>query len=188
MKKSGLAGRKRYIGGSLVCILALLLAAAIGGIPVFVHPQIDPVRPADAVIVLGGPGYSRYGLGFQLATAGFAPTLVISNPNGARDVHMTKRCEATDERFRLICFVPDPATTRGEAVELARLAKQYGWKTVIVVTSRPHISRARLILEQCFHEELIMVAFQSNPSLLRWAFEYFYQGTGYIKAALESSC
>ena len=60
--------------------------------------------------------------------------------------------------FELYCFAPDPPTTKGEGRELRRLASQHRWRTVIVVTLRPHISRARFILEKCFDGELVMVA------------------------------
>ena len=75
----------------------------------------------------------------------------------------------------LYCFVPDPPTTKGEGRELRRLAARDGWRTVIVVTFRPHISRARFILERCFDGDLIMVASPGRISLPRWASEYVYQ-------------
>ena len=89
---------------------------------------------------------------------------------------------------KLQCFVPDPGTTKGEARELRRLANQYGWRTVIVVTFRPHISRARFILEQCFDGELIMVASPAHIPLTRWSFEYAYQTAGYLRAVLQPGC
>ena len=66
-------------------------------------------------------------------------------------------CATRHPGLDLHCFVPDPPTTKGEGRELRRLAAQYGWRTVIVVTFRPHISRARFILEQCFDGDLVMV-------------------------------
>jgi hypothetical protein len=68
------------------------------------------------------------------------------------------------------------------------LAKQYGWRAVIVVTFRPHISRARFILERCFDGDLVMVANPEHISIPRWAFENVYQTTGYLWAALQSDC
>jgi uncharacterized SAM-binding protein YcdF (DUF218 family) len=71
---------------------------------------------------------------------------------------------------------------------LHRLASQYGWRTVIVVTFRPHISRARYILEHCFDGDLIMVESPSDLSVPRWAFEYAYQTAGYVRAVLQPGC
>jgi uncharacterized SAM-binding protein YcdF (DUF218 family) len=88
----------------------------------------------------------------------------------------------------LHCFSPDPFTTKGEGRELRRLAAQYGWTTVIVVTSVPHISRARYILEQCFDGDLIMAASPAELSFPDWAFQYLYQTAGYVRAVLQPGC
>jgi uncharacterized SAM-binding protein YcdF (DUF218 family) len=172
-----------------VSVCLLLAAAVIGGLPVYVRPQVDPLRHADAILVLGGYGYDRYGLGLQLGNEGWAPTVVVSNPNGTNDPWLDKLCSTPQQlRFELHCFDPDPETTKGEARELRRLATARGWRTVIVVTFRPHISRSRFILEQCFDGELVMVASPSHMSPLRWAFEYILQTAGYVRAVLQPSC
>lgn len=172
----------------LVWACLLVTAAAIAGLPIYVQPQIDPLRHADAIFIVGGEYYSRYAFGFDLANQGWAPNLVVSNPRGADNPDLTRRCAAKYTRFALHCFVPDPPTTKGEAQELRRLASQYGWRTVIVVTFRPHISRARFILQQCFDGELVMVASPAEISAPRWAFEYVYQTAGYLRAALQPRC
>ena len=40
----------------------------------------DPLRHADAILVLGGQGGARYRLGLDLAVQGWASDLVVSNP------------------------------------------------------------------------------------------------------------
>jgi uncharacterized SAM-binding protein YcdF (DUF218 family) len=172
----------------VVSVCLLLIAAVIGGLPVYVRPQIDQLRRADAILILGGAYYDRYPFGFDLASKGWAPTVVVSNPKGSKDPWLTQVCAAPQARPNLHCFIPDPPTTKGEARELRRLAAQYHWRTVIVVTFRPHISRARFILEHCFDGDLIMVASPAQISLLRWAFEYVYQTVGYVRAALQPGC
>lgn len=82
----------------------------------------------------------------------------MSHPGGADDAWLTRYCAETDVGFNLICFRPDPSTTRGEGRVLSRLAEEDGWPRVMVVTTRPHISRARYILEQCFDGELVILA------------------------------
>ncbi|HUO37016.1 MAG TPA: hypothetical protein VMU34_03855 [Mycobacterium sp.] len=173
-----------------VAVCLLLIAAVIGGVPVYVRPQIDPLRHADAILILDGADYDRYPFGFALASKGWAPTVAVSNANGPKDPWLTKVC-ATPYPYpglNLHCFIPDPPTTKGEGRELRRLAAQYGWRTVIVVTFRPHISRARFILEHCFDGDLIMVASPAHISLLDWASEYVYQTAGYVRAALQPGC
>jgi hypothetical protein len=153
-----------------------------------VRPQIDQLRHADAILILGGAYYSRYALGFDLAMRGWAPNLVVSNPSGADNPDLTELCATPHTEFALHCVIPNPPTTKGEARELRRLASQYGWRTVIVVTFRPHISRARFILEHCFDGDLVMVASPADISVPRYAFEYVYQTAGYLRAVLQSGC
>jgi hypothetical protein len=86
-------------------------------------------------------------------------------------------------RLDLHCFVPDPPTTKGEGRELRRLASQYGWRTVIVVTFRPHISRARFILEHCFDGDLVMVA---SPERISIASSSLSHGSGRTRCGSAS--
>jgi hypothetical protein len=168
--------------------LAVAFALFLAGLPVYFRPQIDPLRHADAILILGGYEYDRYRVGLGLAGEGWAPDVAVSNPTGPSDPWLTDYCAKPNPQFELHCFVPDPPTTAGEARELRRLAAEHDWRTVIVVTFRPHISRARFILEQCFHGDLIMVASPPQPSATRWAYEYAYQTVGYLKAALDPAC
>jgi uncharacterized SAM-binding protein YcdF (DUF218 family) len=166
----------------------LAIAVGIAGIPVYMRPQIDRPRHADAILILGGYGDRRYTFGLELARAGWASNLVVSNPLGPNDQWDRDYCAHPPPQLTVQCFTPDPPTTKGEARELRRLAQQYGWKTVIAVTFRPHISRARFILEQCFDGDLVMVASPARVPVTRWAFEYVYQTAGYMRAVVEPSC
>ncbi|WP_099042253.1 YdcF family protein [Mycobacterium neglectum] len=150
--------------------------------------KIDQLRPADAILILGGRGHDRYSVGLELALEGWAPNLDVSNPHDAEVAWGENYCTAPPANLRMFCFVPDPGTTRGEGRELRRLARQYGWRTVIVVTFRPHISRSRFILEQCFDGDLVMVDSPANLSLKDWTFEYLYQTAGYLRTLVEPEC
>jgi uncharacterized SAM-binding protein YcdF (DUF218 family) len=70
---------------------------------------------------------------------------------------------------------PEPYSTRGEARLAARLARARGWDSLVVVTSRFHLFRARKLFERCFEGRLAFVG-ASNPWLrlplsiaLEWA-------------------
>jgi uncharacterized SAM-binding protein YcdF (DUF218 family) len=180
--------RRRRIRQVLVPLCLMLIAALVAGIPAYVRPQVDTPRRADAILILGGPNYRRYTFGLDLAEQGFAPNVVVSNPNGADDPWLTRYCATPQAGFELHCFAPDPPTTKGEGRELRRLAAQHGWRTVIVVTLRPHISRARFILENCFDGELVMVAMPVQLPVYEWAFHYVYQTAGYVRAVLQHGC
>lgn len=173
----------RIVRRSFVSLCVLLIAAVLAGLPVYVRPQIDRLRHADAILVLGGRDYDRYPFGIGLGKQGWAPIVVLSV-----DRWRAGYCATLHPHVDLRCFIPDPPTTKGEAQELHRLAASYGWRTVIVVTSRPHISRARFILEHCFDDNLVMVESPAHLSALEWAYQYVYQTAGYARAVLEPSC
>ncbi|MEU0542783.1 YdcF family protein [Nocardia sp. NPDC005978] len=172
--------------------VALLLLAAFvaAGIPVYVRPQIDPLRHADAIVVLGGEGIDRYAYGMELARRGYAATVLFSNPYGPDTEldEVREPCRTPPRDFTLECFAPDPPTTLGEGRALARTARERGWHTVIVVTMRPHLSRARYILARCFPGELIMVDSPLDISPAYWAWSYVYQTVGYARAFLSDGC
>jgi uncharacterized SAM-binding protein YcdF (DUF218 family) len=150
--------------------------------------DLHPERRADAIFVLGGGAYERYPYALELALLDFAPRVVMSNPRGSRDIWMTDLCGSQRYDFPITCFEPTPSTTRGEAQELRRLAHLYGWKRVIVVTSVPHISRARFILDRCFDGELVMASSPEDISLSYWAWTYAYQTAGYVRAFSHTEC
>lgn len=184
----GDAGRRRRIRRLAAFTGVLVIAGALGGLPVYVHPQVDALRRADAIVILGGPSYSNIPFGLDLAAKGWAPTVVVSNPNGSNDQWLTDYCASHPPGIAIQCFIPDPPTTRGEGLELHRLAVQYHWHTVIVVTWLPHVSRARFVLQHCFDGDLIVVASPTHLSPLGWAYQYAYQTVGYARALFQLAC
>ncbi|HEY2935786.1 MAG TPA: YdcF family protein [Gaiellaceae bacterium] len=145
----------------LVLLVLLLAALAAASVWLFGFPRTDPAGRADAVVVLSGSNHDRLPRGLALMRAHVAPVLVVSD--GART---EPRLCGRRRPYRVLCVRPNPFSTRGEAEEIARLARARGWRTVDVVTSRYHVYRARLIIKRCFHGRLRMVA--STPR----AFEY----------------
>jgi uncharacterized SAM-binding protein YcdF (DUF218 family) len=197
---AGLARRRyRRDGGSAVrlrsrfrrlvaAVLALVLVWLAGCFLLVVRPSVDrPVR-SDAILVLGSPGVDgRLDEGLRLAAAGYADTVVISI-GWERGRQRIAACADDDPRYRVICFQPSPPTTRGEAQELGRLARQQHWNSVLVVTSTYHVSRARLIVDRCMPGTVRMVAAPGKPSLGGWAYQFLYQTGGFAKALLHPSC
>ena len=119
----------------------------------FVWPRVDAPVPADAVVVLDGDRPRRLAAGAALAASGCAPVLVVV------------RCESVAPEllgraglpFEVVSFVPEPPTTRGEARAVARLARERGWRRLVVVTSTHHVTRARLIFRRALDCELRFV-------------------------------
>jgi hypothetical protein len=142
--------------------------------------------PADAIVVLGPATSARTDAALALARQGLSHVLVLSNATTHR--HATQVCDHPPAGWTLICFVPEPGTTRGEAEYVRDLAARYGWTNLIVVTSRFHISRARLILKRCLSGALQLVAAPESISVGQWLYQYAYQSAGYLRAAVHTDC
>jgi uncharacterized SAM-binding protein YcdF (DUF218 family) len=173
----------------LIGVLAILfLAWFLVCFRLLVHPHLNTVVHADAVVMLGGSSGARLDTAVALMASGNAGQLVISTPNDGSAFRAKLFC-AQPHPYPVLCFNPSPSTTRGEAEEIRRLAVSRHWSTVIVVTSVFHISRARMIVDRCYEGKLVMVAPQhEHISLATWAYQFGYQSAGWLQAQLLRSC
>jgi uncharacterized SAM-binding protein YcdF (DUF218 family) len=178
---------------AIVLVVAIILIdMGISGHFVLTNAKVDALQHADAIIVLGGEHDGREDYAVQLAREGWAPTVVMSNPYGDQDRVMRRVCRDTDG-IEVICFRPDPLTTRGEAEMMRRLADERSWSKIIVISWRYHLPRARLIFQQCFSgqpDAAVMVAVprRYRYSVLTWEFIFAYQWGGLAKAAIQGGC
>lgn len=181
--------RRRHRRITLACLTVIVLVAGFiaMGWRVYMNPQTDPLRPADAIVVLGGTAYERFDIGLDLAKRGYAPYLLISRSTGADDRKMDKYCDG-HFTFTVSCFIPDPWTTEGEAEEIRSRAQEFGWHHIIVITFTPHVSRARYIVGKCFDGELTMVASPPPSGFAFWSWMFVRQSGSYVKAFLTPGC
>src|SRR5438093_1486607 len=118
-----------------------------------------PRAHADAVVVLSGARNLRLDPALQLVERGVAPVLAISG--AARDPRWRKArqlCAVGHAgRVRVVCFMPVPFSTRGEARAIGQLARARGWNRVVVVTSTFHVTRTRLLFHRCYAGRLWVV-------------------------------
>lgn len=129
-------------------VLVLVWLAATVRLVFF--PAEDAPGKADAVVVLSGSKHERLDRGLELMRDGVAPTLVISGGFDPRQPTASRLCHAgKGDGFDVLCFTPDPDSTRGEAQATGRLAAEHGWKRVLLVTSRFHVTRARMLFDRC---------------------------------------
>ena len=112
-------------------------------------PVEDDSGKADAVVVLSGSKHERLDRGLELMREGVAPVLVISGGFDPRQPTANRLCQEGGDGFSVACFTPDPDSTRGEARKVAVLARKHGWKRCCVVTSRFHVTRARMLFDRC---------------------------------------
>ena len=132
----------------------------------FVWPSQDNPRRAAAIIVLAGDEEHRFPRALELARAGVAPVLVVSD--GARSSWAPARnlcAHPGGYGFRVICFRPAPYSTRGEARGALVLAERYHWRSLLVVTSTYHVFRARLLFKRCLDGHARVYATGTDDSL-----------------------
>jgi len=180
----------RWRRALVILSVAYLMSVGVLGVAgyfLFNRPHGDPLSKADAIVVLGGDPDGRLEYGLDLARQGYADTVVMSNsfidnPDGRPA--FDRACASGTATITVLCFVPSPYTTRGEAMYVSRLAKERNWSHVIVVSWNYHLVRARLIFHQCFPGTVTMrpVPRTYDYSLVRWASEYAYQYIAIAKA------
>lgn len=159
--------------GFLVSLAALALLAVLGVVGwVVTEGGVTPAAVEadgnlDAVVALvGDPG--RLAPAEALAEATGATLAISQRSPDSRyyDVgERSERCAGADGDD-VVCFLAQPHATRGEARAVDRLAAARGWDHVAVVTSRYHLRRAGLLVEQCLPEaEVDLVAADDELAL-----------------------
>jgi hypothetical protein len=177
--------RRRWrwrIGGTVA--LALLIAFGAVTARLFVWPARGMPARVDAIVMLDGPG-DRLHTAEELAWQHRAGTLVVSR--GSPVYGRGSSCAAQIPGVRVICFNPHPNTTQGEAEFAERLAKQYHWRSIALVTITPQDTRARIRMERCFSGQVyVMTAPMPRHD---WPYEIAYEWAATIKAlTVNRSC
>jgi uncharacterized SAM-binding protein YcdF (DUF218 family) len=156
---------------------ALILIFAVMTARLFVWPEEGTPAQVSAIVMLAGPGV-RLPVAEQLADEHRAQVLVISRGHDGYG----SPCPPKPPGVQLICFDPNPATTRGEAEYIGRLAKRYHWTSVVIVTSRPQATRARVLVERCFAGAVYNAL---GPLPMRsWPYQIAYGWGALVKALL----
>ena len=82
----------------------------------------------------------------------------------------------------VICFRPNPATTRGEAEGASRLAKRYGWRSLVLVTTQDQVWRAHLRFQRCYAGSIYGVG--APLPWYWWPYAIAYQAVATVKAEI----
>ncbi|ANI93324.1 YdcF family protein [Dietzia timorensis] len=135
----------------LVCI-AVVVWVGLGAWFLSERHRSEPVR-SDAIVMLAGADDGRHRVARNLLQDGYAPELLVSNPDSAGKKKAAELCrmKATD------CFSPVPKTTAGEVRAVREAAEGAedsgdGWDSIIVVTNKPHAARAGAFFRRCLEE------------------------------------
>jgi len=161
-------------------VLAVLAVVVVAFVVITARLLVWPAQglPArvSAIVMLAGPG-ARTRVALELARQHRAPVLAVSR--GWQGYGGP--CPPPVPGVKLICFEPDPGNTRGEAEALGRLAKQYRWSSVVLVTTTFQDTRARILAKRCFGGSVYVIA--APMPLSSWPYQIAY-GWGALAKAL----
>jgi uncharacterized SAM-binding protein YcdF (DUF218 family) len=123
---------------------------------------VGTARPqrADAIVVLAGDP-RRPATGVRLLHEGVARVLELSL-DAQTDAKVAALC---DDRG-VSCFHASADSTRGEARTVARLARRRNWHSIVIVSSRFHLRRARMLFRRCTNAQLQIVPAHTS----RWEY------------------
>lgn len=175
----------------ILVVVGLVVAAwLVACAALFVWPSAETGAPAhaDAVVVLSGSKH-RLPTAEALIRRGVAPVLALSS------VALTPRWRAARRLCRagvyhgarVLCFTAHPFSTRGEARTVAAIARRRGWRSIVVVSSTFHLTRARLLFRRCYAGRLWLVGSPTPWWELpqEWASE---TGKLLVQVTVERSC
>jgi uncharacterized SAM-binding protein YcdF (DUF218 family) len=140
------------VRGSRVVALAALAVVALAcalTARYVVWPSTDGPRRADGLVVLAGGGGERLAEARRLMAGGVAPVLVVSHGRQPGWAEANRLCNG-GAPYEVVCIDPIPDRTQGEARAVGRLARERGWSSLVVVTSRYHVHRATMLVRRCF--------------------------------------
>ncbi|HVM15318.1 MAG TPA: ElyC/SanA/YdcF family protein [Egibacteraceae bacterium] len=147
------AGRTRFRALAPLVLFASATWLALTAWLLLWPDSDEPVSVSvDAVVPLAGADGQRLRAARDLLAEQPEAALVLSMGD---DRETTAACQRPAEGVH--CFRADPHRTSGEARAIGRLARQHGWKSVAVVTTTTHLTRARLLIEQCVDGEVVMI-------------------------------
>ena len=167
--------RYRLLAAIAILVVGFLTASSV----LFVWPSTDHPRHVDAIVSLNGTDEAdREGLAVSLAEQGYAPVLLFSEgPDPCPTV----------ARVKVVCFWPVPGRTIGEARFAADYARRHDWHSLMIVSGRAQVTRARMLMKRCFSGQIVVVA--APFQLLHFPFEVMYEWGAVAKAlVLDRHC
>jgi len=170
--------RSRRVQLILAVASVLLAAFCLVSALLFVFPVTGMPARVDAIVVLGGEG-GRLDLGVQLAQEDKASYLVLSR---GLPLIPPNICTGHVGPAKVICFKPNPDTTQGEAEGASRIARKYGWTSLVLVTTQDQVWRAHLRFQRCYSGEIYSVAVPIP--WYSWPYAILYQWAGTAKAEI----
>ena len=157
---------RRLVARALALSLLALVLLAAAACPRAAHLLIidEPLHRADAIVVLAGARVERWLEATDLYREGFAPALVLSSgiiepaeeqlrERGIEypretDLSRSAMVQMGIPAAAITVFPESVDNTAHEATQAHHLARERGWRSIIVVTSKYHTRRARYAFER----------------------------------------
>lgn len=178
--------RRRRLAVAAIAAAGLLVAFAVATALLFVWPSQGRPGRVDAIVVLDGPG-QRIGTAFRLAREHAAPLLVVSL--GTPYSIPGNACPAGASGVKVLCFNPDPATTRGEAEYVGKLARRYHWRSIVLVTMTAQITPGRIWIGRCAGPNTTIYAVAAPLAAAKWPGALLHEWGAIVNAELvQRSC
>jgi uncharacterized SAM-binding protein YcdF (DUF218 family) len=171
--------RRRLLRYSIIVLIVLFVGFSAITMRWFIWPPQGMPARVDAIVMLDGPG-DRLNTSLDLARERRAPVLVISYTLNQPLWSGDSVCAPKVAGVKVICFIANPPTTRGEAEFVGRIARQYHWHSIALVASAPQDPVALLRTSRCFSGKIYMI----NASFP--ASQWFSQVAHYWGATLEA--
>ncbi|MDP8977696.1 MAG: YdcF family protein [Actinomycetota bacterium] len=170
-----------------VALVSVLVWTALT-LRLFVWPPTPEPGRSDAVAVLAGGDGERLDRARGLMASGVAPVLALSRGSQAPTTPVDRHCDTVRAGYAVVCFSPHEATTRGEARRLSALARARGWRSLVVVTSTFHVTRARLLMSRCYRGDLFVVDAGTRMPPGNTTLAVLHEWGGLVHAALRPGC
>lgn len=172
----------------VIVIVLALTATAVATASLFLFPRSHTPDHADAVALFVGGRGERLDTAVRLVRAGVATNLVIPNGTVSTWPQANQYCRG-HHSFTVYCPSPSTDNTRGEARAIATLARRRGWKSVLLVTSTYHVTRARLLLTRCYKGHVDAVKAGPGLTPARYAQRVAHEWAGLAEAmTVARSC
>ena len=147
------------------------------GLPLYVFPPVDEPTSSDMAYVLGPPMDARLELAERLRDQGIVERIAVSvQASGGQTADDIALCREEG----VMCAVADPFTTRGEVLLMQEMAGET--PSLIVITSTPHVARARFLFAKCYPGEVEVIGVGRPETLAGWTSQYVYQSLAFVKA------
>lgn len=179
-----------FVRRLLSTILIVLVLWLIVAFQLFFNVHHPPLERTDAVIMLGGASTERLPVAQRLQESLGIPVLVLSHTDTPGNASADALCQGTVPRPEgsLLCLSLDQKDTRGEARAIGGLVAAEGWRSVTVVTSRYHVTRAGMLIRQCTTADVVLADSMPDFNAKEWLDRFVVETGGLLDSALRPEC